>query len=126
MPDFNEASRDPTRSTERVDTYTLDDLWEKYRSILSSKPRTVIAKIDAEGSELDILEGGQVTLRKDAMSIIILECTGGSGPWRRRASTCVALLKDFGWDVSVLDRKRVRPWHTDDAGKQVDLFCARR
>jgi FkbM family methyltransferase len=126
VPEFNELCNVP-RKPIQVKTISLDELIAQHDDLKLhvGSPRVVI-KIDAEGSELDILRGGTKTLRLLTLRTLVMECTGGPSPFRERARDCIQLLRDAGLEVVVITHSGCRRWHDSDADAQVNILASRR
>ena len=125
LPEWREVSDEPRRPVP-VATISLDDLLAQYPNLaLQEGPRRVLIKIDAEGSELAILNGATRTLQFPSVSALIIECTGGPGIFRERSKRCIQILRDAGWTSVVLDHSGSRLWHEKDAARQVNILATK-
>jgi FkbM family methyltransferase len=126
VPEFNELC-DVPRVALTVKALTLDDLFATHEDLkLGEGPPRVVIKIDAEGAELDILRGGGRALALPSVRAIIMECTGGPGLFRERARECIRLLKETGWEVSVITHAGRRAWDEADTNAQINILASRR
>jgi FkbM family methyltransferase len=105
-----------------VRTTTLDRLLEN-----TSVSDTVMIKIDVEGSEMDVLDGGQRFIR-DRMPAIMIELN----PWSAAAAArnpreIVDRLVSFGYSSfsSAEDYPKTADWHETPLTRQMNLVATR-
>jgi FkbM family methyltransferase len=130
VPEFAQRSR-VARGRITVSAISLDDLLEKHAGIINDGKRSLVIKIDAEGSECDILEGASQMLRQPRLKGLLVEVTGGEGKLGQRARQCVQLLRGLGLTLTVLTAKsskrlreaRERSITEEDYQKQINLLA---
>jgi FkbM family methyltransferase len=125
-PEFNDYCCNVPRKPLPVKTSTLDEIVSQHGELeLQKGPRRAVIKIDAEGSELPILRGATETLQLPSVRALIVECTGGSGPFRQRALRCTQILVDAGYQLMVILNRRLRQFHEEDLASQVNLLATK-
>lgn len=123
VPEFDTLFRAPRRSIP-VTAITLDQLVREYPEFgLDAGAARVVIKVDAEGSELSILEGAAETLRLLSIRALIIECTGGTDLLRAQAIQCIEVLRHAKWKPMVLTDRGVREWNERDAETQVNVLA---
>ncbi len=62
-----------------------------------------VMKIDVEGYELPVLEGGGATLRNEALLAVIMELNGSGERYGHDESRIAAMMRDLGFDACTYD-----------------------
>ncbi len=81
-------------------------------------------KVDVEGAELEVFRGGSRLLSSSNAPAILFEV--GSTMAARFGSSCrqvKVLLRDYGYEIFILRRKKLEPVLALEEHGQVDLFA---
>ena len=104
-PDFTEATNKPvTHKEEPCEVITLDDWWTE-----AGKPEVRVVKIDCQGAEVDILEGGREMFA--TVPYLFIE---EHGPTLAEHGHTIAemreKLKELGYEWERTNRNNLRCW----------------
>jgi len=119
IPAFASEVQEERRPIE-VATSTLDEITERHSVFRANgQARGVVIKIDAEGAELDILQGARQTLAQPSLRALIIEVIGScGGGFTERSRESIDLLRGAGFKITVLTQK-VGARRIDQRGREL-------